>query len=200
MKKKGRCISINNRYRLHYWLWILLIILISHVLDPGKSQSSELISLNTKNEPLSEVLDNVSRSTGYELVVDEIWNDLLITVKFDAIPLDQALKRILAHMNHAIVYQSDSKVLIKIYGKDSGIPGHTGASGINRLSPEPAYQPLSIETPTSPNPVPPEPINAEAESEESDASSRQTETSDEKNENEEDTENSNEDSQTESPG
>lgn len=165
MKKIKPSINLQNKNRYRLWLKALFIILTFYGMAQGKSEFSELISLNTSNEPLAEVLANVSQASGCELIIDENWVDLPITVKFEAIPLDQALKRILAKVNHAIIYQSDRKVLIKIYDKDSGIPGHTGASGINRLPPAPAYQPPSIETPTSPNPVPPEPINEEAESE-----------------------------------
>lgn len=166
MKKIKASLNLQNKNRFCSWLKVLFIILTFHGLAQGKSEFSELISLNTNNEPLAEVLTNVSHASGYEFIIDESWDDLPITVKFDAIPLEQALKRILANLNHAIIYQSDRKVLIRIYDKDSSFSKPTDNSAINRMPPEPAYQPPPIEMSTSPNPVPPEPINKEPDSEE----------------------------------
>ena len=188
MKKIKPSIHSQNRYRISFWLTILLFLLIFHGFSQGKSEFSELVSLNIRNAPLAEVLDNVSQASGYEFIIDENWGDLSITVKFDAIPLDQALKRILASVNHAIIYKSDRKVLIRIYANDASVFRHTGTSTIKRNPHEPVLQSQEIETPTSSNPVPLEPSieeaqseeaeSEEAESEDSELSSRQPETPD----------------------
>jgi type II secretory pathway component GspD/PulD (secretin) len=185
-------IRLQNIYCFGFWFTILFLVLIFYDIAQTKSEFSELISLNTNNEPLAEVLDNVSQATGYEFIIDESWDDLPITVKFDAIPLDQALKRILAKVNHAIVYNSDRKVLIRIYEEESNLSGQNGASRLNRNPQEPDYHSPQLETSTSPNPVPTESFNEEPESEDSELVSDQPETPEKGSENEEGAEGSDE--------
>ena len=158
-------IKFLNKFSLTYCFAILLAILISYSLARGTSDFSELISLHTENEPLAEVLDTVSRATGYELIFDENWNDLPITVDFEAMPLDQALKRILAKVNYAIIYRSDRKVLIRIYQKESGAYTHSGVSTINRNPHSSVIQSREIESSFSPDPDSAQPGGEETESE-----------------------------------
>ena len=184
MKRIKPLINFQKKYCFSLGIKILLIFLINHGTAQGKSEIRELVSLNIRNAPLAEVLDKVSQTSGYEFIIDENWYDLPISVTFDAIPLEQALKRILANVNHAIVYNSDRRVLIRIYENDSSISRNTGTSTINRYPYRPTYQSPLNETPTSPNPVPPEPSAEETKTEESDMSSHQPETPEEEDENE----------------
>ncbi|MGD8520095.1 MAG: hypothetical protein PVF56_03030 [Desulfobacterales bacterium] len=193
MKKTNRGIDIKNKLRLHYCLPVFFVILTSYSFAHGKSSFQEMITLNTENQPLAEVLEDVSRASGYELIIDENWDDLPITVKFDAIPLDQALKRILAKVNYAIIYSSDRKVLIRIYEKDSTVYRHTDVSTINRKPHMPTY-PREIDNSGSSNSLPTPASNVQDESKESDSVSRQPkvgdeESEDEKGENEEEEDN-----------
>jgi type II secretory pathway component GspD/PulD (secretin) len=184
MKRNKPFVNLHNKCGFNSGIRFLLIFLICYGTAQGKSEFSELVSLNIRNAPLAEVLDKVSQASGYEFIIDENWYDLPISVTFDAIPLEQALKRILANVNHAIVYNSDRRVLIRIFENDSSISRNTGTSTINRYPHRPAYQSPLNESPTSPNPVPPEPSAEETETEESDMSSRQSEAPEEEDENE----------------
>jgi len=157
--------KFQNKFSQSHCFAILLIILISYGFARAKSDFNELISLHTENEPLAEVLDTVSQATGYELIFDENWNDLPITVDFEAMPLDQALKRILANVNYAIIYRSDRKVLIRIYEKDSTAYTPSGVSTINRNPPGPLIQSREIEPSFSPDPNSPQPGAEETGSE-----------------------------------
>ena len=167
MKKIETFSYQKKKYHSRFSLMVLLIMLMFYGTAQARSEFSELISLNIKNAPLAEVLDNVSQASGYEFIIDENWHDLPITVKFEAIPLEEALNRILANVNHAIVYRSDRKVLIRIYENESSGSRHGSAGMINQNPPEPPFQSQEIELPTSPNPLPPEPATAEVESEDS---------------------------------
>jgi type II secretory pathway component GspD/PulD (secretin) len=177
MTKITPFIHLHKKYRLAFWLKVLFIFLTLYGFAHGKSEFSELISINTSNEPLVEVLDIVSQASGYEFVIDENWDDLPITVKFEEIPLDQALKRILANVNHAIVYNSDRKVLIRIYEKDSSISRHTGAPPTHQRPHVPFYQSPQIGTLTPPDPAPPEPPVEKAQAEEPEAEESEAEES-----------------------
>ena len=186
MKKIKPFSHLQNKYRIRFWLTIPLFVLIFNGIAQSKSDFNELVSLNIRNAPLIEVLDNVSRTSGYEFIIDEIWDDLSITVTFEAIPLDQALKRILTNVNHAIVYKSDRKVLIRIYENDATVTRHNGSSEINRISHRTAFQSREIERPTSPNSIPLQSAE-EAESEEDESEADESEEVDsEEDESEED--------------
>jgi hypothetical protein len=185
MKKINRRIDFQNKFRLNYWLSIFFVILISYSFAHGKSSFNEMITLNIENQPLAEVLDDVSKATGYELIIDENWDDLPITVKFDAIPLDQALKRILAKVNHAIIYRNDRKVLIRIYEKDSTVSIHPGASTRNRRPHIPIY-PQEIDNSASLESIPTPVADAQDDAEESDSNSPQPEEEGDEREDDED--------------
>jgi hypothetical protein len=149
-----RWVDFKNKIRLNYWLAIMFVVMTAYIPAQGKSTFNELASLNAVNKPLAEVLNDISQATGYELIIDKNWAGLPITVKFNALPLDQALKRILANVNHAILYRSDGRVLISIYEKSTGVFGQPGASTINWNYTETISQPPEIDNSLSPNPLP----------------------------------------------
>jgi hypothetical protein len=189
-----RWVDFQNKFRLNYYLPIMFIVLTSYSLAQGKSTFNELTSLNAVNKPLAEVLDDISQATGYDLIIDENWADYPITVKFNALPLDQALKRILANVNHAIVYRSDGRVLISIYEKSSGVFGRSGASILIRNPPETIFQPQEIDNSLSPNPFLRPSGDTQDEPDEPDETPPQPETPDEESEDDKaETENPDED-------
>jgi hypothetical protein len=54
-----------------------------------------IFSLDSKDEPLSKVIEKISRATGYEITISEKWGDELITAKLDNVPLMRALREII---------------------------------------------------------------------------------------------------------
>jgi len=120
------------------------------VAGAGFGQDSDAepqITLESKNRPLGEVLDQISRETGYVFTIDESWQDRPIKASLQNVPLHRALKRILSSLNHALIYESETEIRIAIYGEAS--PRGPGA-------PPPAYT-----APRSPVEEPPEPEPAE---------------------------------------
>ena len=75
----------------------------------------ESISIATKNQPLSRVLEQLSQITGYIFVYDEEWANLNISVRVENHSLDKTLRRILRNNNFAIFYQENGTVRIRIY-------------------------------------------------------------------------------------
>jgi hypothetical protein len=106
------------------------------------SIAEELISLNIENQPLGEVLEDISAETGYQFNIDESWNDFPVTASMKNEPLHRGLKRILRNLNNAVIYGSDGTIRIKIYEqeKSSGYPA--GHSMVNRSYEEPIRQPV----------------------------------------------------------
>ena len=84
-------------------------------------EGNELVSLTVDDMPLAEVLEKLSKSTGYEFSVSEEWLDYPISASFDSIPLHRVLKRMLADLSSAVIYGSDKKIKIIIYNDVSEV-------------------------------------------------------------------------------
>ena len=114
------------------------------------SIAEKLISLDIKNQPLGEVLENISAETGYQFSIDESWNDFPVTASVKDEPLHRGLQRILRNLNNAVIYGSDGTIEIKIYDqeKSSGYPA--GRSMVNRSYEEKIHQPV---VPRNPPPL-----------------------------------------------
>ena len=76
-----------------------------------------LISIDAKNEPLGQVLDQITRDTAYTFIVDEQWRTYPVRTAFQDLRLNDGLKRILSNLNHVIVYESADEIRITIYGQ-----------------------------------------------------------------------------------
>jgi hypothetical protein len=61
--------------------------------------------------PLGKILDEINRNTGIAFFLNENQSDKAIFVQFGFLPLEIALARILAKLNHAIVFGADEKIL-----------------------------------------------------------------------------------------
>ena len=79
--------------------------------------SDPLISVNAQNEPLGEVLEKLTSETSCIFVIDEQWKDHPVKTVFQNLLLSDGLKRILANLNHVIVYESAQEIKIVIYGE-----------------------------------------------------------------------------------
>lgn len=77
----------------------------------------ELISLTAKNEPLGDVVYKISMATGYDISVDNKWQNYRVTASLEDVSLHKGLKRILRDLNSAIIYVSKKKIRIIIYDK-----------------------------------------------------------------------------------
>ncbi|MGB2687694.1 MAG: hypothetical protein WBC36_01780 [Desulfobacterales bacterium] len=77
----------------------------------------ELISLTVKDEPLGDVLYKVSMATGYDISLDNKWQNYRVTASLEEVSLHKGLKRILRNLNSAIIYVSSKKIKIIIYDK-----------------------------------------------------------------------------------
>lgn len=106
------------------------------------SIAEELISLDIKNKPLGEVLEDISAETGYQFSIDESWNDFPVTASIKNEPLHRGLKRILRNLNNAVIYGSDGTIKIKIYEREKSSGNPAGRSIVNRSNDETINQPV----------------------------------------------------------
>lgn len=77
---------------------------------------TDSFSLKSEKQPLEEVLKEIGRAGGYTFSIEDAWKDTPISVNFRKLSLDDALKRILANMNYAVIYDSATAIRIVIYG------------------------------------------------------------------------------------
>ena len=96
---------------------LFLFLPISSLAANETDAGDELISLTVKDEPLGEVLYKVSMATGYDIHLDNKWQDYRVTAALEEVSLHKGLKRILRNLNSAIIYVSSKKIKIIIYDK-----------------------------------------------------------------------------------
>lgn len=118
---------VFGRHQIAIWILLLLSIL-SFILPIPSSAGNEsnagdeLISLKVKDEPLGNVLNKISTATGYDISLDNKWQNYRVTASLEDISLHEGLKRILRDLNSAIIYTSGRKIKIVIYDKTAPEP------------------------------------------------------------------------------
>jgi len=102
-------------------LGVLLAGLITTLLDnqtliyAAKDFGFPVFSLDARGEPLGEVLKKISKDTGYQITVDSEWAGLPVNGSFKNLTIPQGLRRILAKLNHSIIFNdSDQRISIVI--------------------------------------------------------------------------------------
>jgi len=124
--------------------------------------ADSLISLTAQNEPLGDVLETITRDTGYRFNLNGKWKAYPVSATINGLSLEKGLKRLLRSLNHSIVWESDKTVTITVFGKaDPGSPD----SAISFSSPPQTYQ-EEIEPAAETEPASagdPEPADAVAE-------------------------------------
>jgi hypothetical protein len=112
----------------------------SVAIHPAMAQDATadpLISLTAKNEPLGDVLETITRDTGYRFNLNGKWNEHPVSATIVNLPLEKGLNRLLRSLNHSIVWESDKIVTIMVYGKAD--PG-TSDTATTFASPPQTYQ------------------------------------------------------------
>jgi hypothetical protein len=116
MKIKN-CHTSNTGWILAALLAVLPTILINYepFLGNAMGAESQLLSLDSQGEPLGEVLKKISDQTGYRITVNPDWVDLPVNGSFKNLHVDQGLRKILANLNHAILFNdTDQRISIVI--------------------------------------------------------------------------------------
>lgn len=111
-----------NRYRHYLSIIMMLLFLITEGTFINQVRGQELteepnISIEIQDQPLGEVLDIISQDTGYTFNVSRQWKDYSVNASIQSMPLNKGLNRILAGLNHVIIYESEKIVNILVYGK-----------------------------------------------------------------------------------
>ncbi|MGD8948257.1 MAG: hypothetical protein PVF14_16650 [Desulfobacterales bacterium] len=117
-----------------------------------KSVADEIISLDVRNEPLVEVLEDISIAVNCQFNIDESWQDYPVTAAFYNEPLHRGLKKIFRNVNNAVIYNADRTIKIIIYGEVTSFGRDIGHSATTNPSQESLHQsqPFSDATASQP--------------------------------------------------
>jgi hypothetical protein len=88
-----------------------------HSFAAQETTQDPLINITAANQPLGEVLDQITGETGYQFNLDPKWENHRVSATLNGIPLERGLKRLLRSLNHSIIWESDNIVTIVVYGK-----------------------------------------------------------------------------------
>lgn len=84
-------------------------------------RETQLFSLKAEGMPLAEVLDRISRFTGFQIVVNGGCPSITVTVRLENVSPLKALQTILKRHNHAIFIDA-SRHLVELTLYDPGVP------------------------------------------------------------------------------
>ena len=126
------------------WLHFILLLVLTGMLFafspcyPSISWSSDsttetTFSLNVEDEPIGEVVEKISKATGYEITIDPEYAKLPITMSFKNVTVDVALRRIFGKLSkYMIINDAEKKISLSVVdaGKNKDGAGKTAAKAI----------------------------------------------------------------------
>jgi len=128
--------SQNKKYSLLF----SFIILFSMFLVPfafGANNTNQIkfldnkLSVNIENVSLGSVISEIHAKTGIEFLLNEEEAGRTVSVSFQPLPLEKALKRILSHTNHSIIFTAKSDIRKVIIVGSSNVPSGLQANQSN---------------------------------------------------------------------
>lgn len=147
----------HQHIALNIFLFLAIRSLFFSIVSTAGSETNtnhKVISLTVKNEPLGDVLKKISMNTGYEISLDNKWQSYRVTASLEKVSLHKGLKRILRNLNNVIIYGSDQKIKIIIYGKTTyeGVSSAPSTDKSFNRTPVSRRRPYRRPVPRSPSP------------------------------------------------
>jgi hypothetical protein len=106
--------------------------------------AKDALTVRLTKVPVAEVLDELSRQSGAE-IRGQVRGGAEATAQFDAVPLPEALHRLLGDQNFALVYGDGGRLKsVRLLG---GTPGEPGAAAVAAA---PANVPPPVQVPVEP--------------------------------------------------
>jgi hypothetical protein len=121
------------RQRVALAAWIIAVAGIARADERVIQYAKDALTVHVTNVPVAEVLDEIAHQSGAD-IRGQVRADRAVTAQFDAVPLPEALHRVLGDQNFALVYGEGGKLKsVRLLG---GTPGQTAAA-----APSPVTQP-----------------------------------------------------------
>jgi len=140
-----------NHGRFNSFLCLCGIVLISILMLPcfgmGIGYSEPVFSVTSTNEPIHQVLEKISKATGYQITITKGWEQKSITADINNLTLEEGMKKIIRSMgepSNAIVRNDrEKKIEIRIFDGSSGYSsGKTALPTETEREQETAQRPL----------------------------------------------------------
>jgi len=130
------------RPRVALAAWILAVAGIAGADERIIRYEKDALTVHLTNVPVAEVLDEVARQTGAQ-IRGQVRADRDVTAQFDAVPLPEALHRLLGDQNFALVYGDGGKLKsVRLLGGTTGqTAGAPAPSPAAPAVPPPPVQP-----------------------------------------------------------
>ena len=123
----------------------LIICLIGLLAAPAMATDAHnepVFSLTANADPLGDLLQDITRQTGYQFTLNSQWADHPVSAAITNVPLEQGLKRLLRSLNHTIIWESDRRIIITVVDKvDPVRPDTTVSYGAPPREAEPDIEP-----------------------------------------------------------
>ena len=117
----------NKRYgRLLILIILFFMISVSSVLASNAKcilkRLNNTLAAKTDNVPLDSLLARLREKTGITFLFAKDLSDTIISVEFQALPMQEAIRRILNRLNHAIIFGSEGKIQkVIIFGESNNL-------------------------------------------------------------------------------
>ena len=90
--------------------------------------SSYQFTITIRDQSMAEVLENLSATTGVEIIYDDALKNQRVNVRLQDASLEEALHKILFRWNHTIIFEGNKTVLIDMYGAGTSGGGCSSTS------------------------------------------------------------------------
>ena len=120
------------RQRAALAAWIIAVAGIARADERVIQYAKDALTIHLTNVPVAEVLDEIAHQSGAE-IRGQVHADRAVTAQFDAVPLPEALHRVLGDQNFALVYGEGGKLKsVRLLG---GTPGETAVAAASPITP-----------------------------------------------------------------
>ena len=114
-------------FPIYISLIVLILYLIAFFQIKCVNPSDELIkktvvSLQAQDEKLINILEKISNSSGYIIVVNTELGDSQISIQLRNVSVQEAVKRVLQNYNHIAIWDEEKKKLVLHIFDDKGLP------------------------------------------------------------------------------
>jgi hypothetical protein len=110
-----------------------------------------VVSITSTNEPLKNVLDEISKATGYKIEITKGWEHKPITVNIQDLPLDKSLRKVIRALgrqsNIIVTCENTRTIKIKIFDTTKGASSTTKNKNYAQLQAKQAEAVLNMEEP-----------------------------------------------------
>lgn len=146
-------------FRLHSLVALLMIGYCASFLPESfaskKKHDIPIVSVNVRDKDLDEVLEDISNTSGYDIILNSENDNLSVNLKLDNAALDVVIKRLLKDVNYTVVWDDISRrILLSVYGRQDADIQSQGPAMVSGQKLNQVNTPQQAKNRASPFPLP----------------------------------------------